>query len=48
MRSFKTVFALALSASVVLYTNTALADVRILTSIKPLELLVRAVATDDM
>lgn len=48
MRFAKTVTSLALSASALLYCNSALAEPHILTSIKPLELLVRAIATDDM
>lgn len=39
---------LTLSISVLLYGDNAFADTRIVTSIKPLELLVRAVATEDM
>jgi len=48
MRTLKTACTLALSASALFYSSTTLADTRILTSIKPLELLVRAVATEDM
>lgn len=48
MRILKTALSLTLSASALLYGSNALADTRILASIKPLELLVRAVATEDM
>lgn len=48
MRTLKTACTLALSASTLLYGSNTLADTRILTSIKPLELLVRAIATEDM
>ncbi|MGO1750380.1 MAG: zinc ABC transporter substrate-binding protein [Marinobacter sp.] len=48
MRTFKSAISLTLSISALLYSGNALADTRIITSIKPLELLVRAVATDDM
>ncbi|MBK1885675.1 MULTISPECIES: zinc ABC transporter substrate-binding protein [unclassified Marinobacter] len=40
--------ALTLTTSTLLYSDNTLADTRILTSIKPLELLVRAIATEDM
>ncbi len=39
---------LVLGASTLLFGSNALADARIVTSIKPLELLVRAIATEDM
>ncbi|MDO6823540.1 zinc ABC transporter substrate-binding protein [Marinobacter sp. 1_MG-2023] len=48
MRIAKTALSITLSASALLYGSNTLADTQILTSIKPLELLVRAVATDDM
>ncbi|SHK40811.1 zinc transport system substrate-binding protein [Marinobacter antarcticus] len=48
MRILKTAFSLTLSASALLYGSSTYADARILASIKPLELLVRAVATEDM
>tara|TARA_R110002096_G_scaffold113885_4_gene247436 strand:- start:11271 stop:12218 length:948 start_codon:yes stop_codon:yes gene_type:complete len=48
MRTLKTACTLALSASTLLYASNTLADTRILTSIKPLELLVQAIATEDM
>lgn len=48
MRIAKTVISLTLSASAFLYGSSALAETHILASIKPLELLVRAVATEDM
>ncbi len=48
MRILKTAFSLALSASALLCGSNAFADARILASIKPLELLVRAIATEDM
>ncbi|WP_417514327.1 zinc ABC transporter substrate-binding protein [Marinobacter sp.] len=48
MRIVKTAISITLSASALLYGSNTLADTQILTSIKPLELLVRAIATDDM
>src|SRR5680860_1880111 len=48
MRIVKTAISLALSASALLYGSSALAETHILAAIKPLELLVRAVATEDM
>lgn len=48
MRFAKTAISLALSASALLYGSSALAETHILASIQPLELLVRAVATEDM
>ncbi|PCM45410.1 zinc ABC transporter substrate-binding protein [Marinobacter sp. ANT_B65] len=48
MRTIKTATAIALSASTLLYGSNTLADTQILASIKPLELLVRAVATENM
>ncbi|SOB74925.1 zinc transport system substrate-binding protein [Marinobacter sp. LV10R510-11A] len=48
MRIAKTAISLVLSASALLYGNSALAETYILASLKPLELLVRAVATEDM
>ncbi|RBW49955.1 zinc ABC transporter substrate-binding protein [Marinobacter sp. F3R11] len=48
MRTIKTATAIALSASALLYGSNTLADTQVLASIKPLELLVRAVATEDI
>lgn len=48
MRIAKKAISLALSASALLYGSSALAETHILASIKPLEILVRAVATEDM
>ncbi|MGO1500163.1 MAG: zinc ABC transporter substrate-binding protein [Marinobacter sp.] len=48
MRNFKSAISFTLSISALLCGGNALADTRIITSIKPLELLVRAVATEDM
>lgn len=48
MRAQIIALALSLATSTLLYTGNTLADTRILTSIKPLELLVRAIATEDM
>lgn len=47
MRLFRSISSFTLSAAL-LFSASAVADIRVLTSIKPLELLVRAVATDDM
>lgn len=43
-----TALALMLTTSTIFYSDNTLADTRILTAIKPLELLVRAIATEDM
>src|SRR5690554_5167475 len=48
MRIFKSAVSLTLSISALLYSSTTLADTHVLTSIKPLELLVRAVAPEDV
>ncbi|MGO1693402.1 MAG: zinc ABC transporter substrate-binding protein [Marinobacter sp.] len=48
MGTFKSAISLTLGITALLYSGNALADTRIITSIKPLELLVRAVATEDM
>lgn len=48
MRTFKTILFPVLGAIALLHASTILAETRILASIKPLELLVRAIATEDM
>lgn len=48
MRLAKTALSLTLIASALIYSSNLLAQARILVSIKPLELLVQAIATDDM
>lgn len=46
MRIINTALSLTLGASALLYGSTVVADTRVLASIKPLELLVRAIATE--
>lgn len=48
MRIFKPIIPFTLGISTLLYSGMVFADIHIVTSIKPLELLVRAVATEGM